>query len=883
MKNFPRTAIPSGYRFLLVSLAILMLFGTVFRLLLFILNPGLALHSDPADILYAFLNRGLLFDVYIAAYILAAPFVLVSISMLANRNFRITALISNGLIIAGGILWLFVSSIDTGYFRYYNSRITSAVFTWIGEIGLTLKVMLTEFDNLLLVLLFLVITAGFVWVQLRIGKKYAGTPALKLNLAHRLAAFLAGTILLFSGIRGTFNPMDTPLLYREAFFTEDHFLNQLGFNPVYHLGYSFNDPQIDHFKEEDEFIVTALDFLERARSDDENPFLVKVRGTDTWKPNIILVFLESMSNAMVSRYNPGLMTTPFLDSLAENGMVFDRFYSAGIHTHNAIFSTLYGLPAVMNNVPMNSLATENQVFHGLPFILKEKGFVNSFYVTGSRDFDNMDRFLSLNGFDRIIADHDYPGGAIYNLWGATDETMFRKVLTDCDSLDRLGKPFFSSVLTISSHDGYIVPETIENSLKNKQYPEKLYEYADLQLRNFIAAARGKDWFDSTLFIFVGDHGQNFKPVYDLNLNYHQVPLIIYAPSSIQPMIYNSPGLQMDIYPTLCGLLDMSYINNGLGVDLLDQKRPFGYFSADNKMGVISDSMFLVYRGKANKSLYAFREEDPENRFDAGKEAAEKMLDYGFSMIQSANYLIRNKLTDLSIPMEELRNTHRYIAHAGGMIDGLPYTNSLEALDLNYRLGFRMFELDIRRASDNVFVAVHEWDEWEEITGYSGPMPPSHDVFITSRLYGKYTPLDIHRINEWFSDHPDAILVTDKINEPAEFSDKFLDRNRLMMELFTLEAVREGFRCGIMSPMPTWNVLKDIQGDKVGFLKDLGVKDVAASRRVIEKNIPLLLKLKQNGIRVYVFHVNYDKGKDEEYVIRHEMDYVYGMYADKSIF
>jgi len=100
-----------------------------------------------------------------------------------------------------------------------------------------------------------------------------------------------------------------------------------------------------------------------------------------------------------------------------------------------------------------------------------------------------------------------------------------------------------------------------------------------------------------------------------------------------------------------------------------------------------------------------------------------------------------------------------------------------------------------------------------------------------------------------------------------------------MELFTLDAIKEGIDAGIRSAMASWNVLSGMNGDKVQALKQMGVTDVAASRRVIKDNLPLLVSLKNNGIRVYVFHVNYDKGKDEAYVICNDMDYIYGMYAD----
>ena len=117
----------------------------------------------------------------------------------------------------------------------------------------------------------------------------------------------------------------------------------------------------------------------------------------------------------------------------------------------------------------------------------------------------------------------------------------------------------------------------------------------------------------------------------------------------------------------------------------------------------------------------------------------------------------------------------------------------------------------------------------------------------------------------------------------DFSKLFIDKKRLMMELFTLNAVKEGVQADIKSAMPTWDILSRIKGDKVQTLVDIGVTDIAASRRIINNNIPLINSLKRNGIKLYVFHVNLDKRKDEAYVVCNDMDYIYGLYADEFDF
>ena len=228
------------------------------------------------------------------------------------------------------------------------------------------------------------------------------------------------------------------------------------------------------------------------------------------------------------------------------------------------------------------------------------------------------------------------------------------------------------------------------------------------------------------------------------------------------------------------------------------------------------------------------------------------------------------------------NNNRYIAHAGGEINEVKSTNSLEALDFSYKKGFRLFELDIIETSDGKLVAAHDWKMWARFTDYSGSLPPSHNEFMKHKIYGDYTTLDLEGINAWFEAHPDAILVTDKVNDPVAFANGFIDKNRLIMELFSQMAIEDASKNGIQT-MISQEPLLNIVGDKLDYLAINNVKYVAVSRRIINNQKKLMLSLKENGIKVYVYNVNFDPGKDEAYVQENEIGLVYGMYADKWVF
>ena len=228
------------------------------------------------------------------------------------------------------------------------------------------------------------------------------------------------------------------------------------------------------------------------------------------------------------------------------------------------------------------------------------------------------------------------------------------------------------------------------------------------------------------------------------------------------------------------------------------------------------------------------------------------------------------------------STDRYIAHAGGEINGVKSTNSKQALDDNYKKGFRLFELDIIETSDGHMVAAHDWKMWARFTDYAGTLPPSLEEFKKHKIYGDYATLDMQGINAWFKAHPDATLITDKVNNPIAFANAFIDKKRLMMELFSLMAVEGASENGI-NTIISQEPLMAIKGDKLNYLAVNNVKYVAVSRRIIASQKKLMLQLRNQGIKVYVYNVNFDAGKDEKYVQENEIGLVYGMYADKWVF
>ena len=237
----------------------------------------------------------------------------------------------------------------------------------------------------------------------------------------------------------------------------------------------------------------------------------------------------------------------------------------------------------------------------------------------------------------------------------------------------------------------------------------------------------------------------------------------------------------------------------------------------------------------------------------------------------ASELIKNEL-----PLKS--DATRYLAHAGGEINGDRYTNSLEALNLNYSLGFRVFEIDIITTSDGHLVCAHDWESWKRFTNFEGDTPPTLNEFLKHKIKKGYTPISLKMIHEWFINHPEAILFTDKINDPEKVSSVFTSKSQLIMKLVSFPAVKKAATLNIEIAIGE-NILNSMKKNVVQQLQNLDVKHIVISIKSIKNKESLLLDIKKAGIKTYAQHVNFEKGKDELYIFNNEMDFLYGFYAD----
>jgi phosphoglycerol transferase MdoB-like AlkP superfamily enzyme len=195
-------------------------------------------------------------------------------------------------------------------------------------------------------------------------------------------------------------------------------------------------------------------------------------------------------------------------------------------------------------------------------------------------------------------------------------------------------------MTASSHGPYILPPYF--TPKPNDIVTQLVEYADWSLRQLVTLSAKEEWFNNTLFVFVADHGGVYAPLYDMPLSYHHSPFVIYAPHILkEARALDLLTEQIDVFPIVMGLLSLPYVNNTLGVDVLAQPRPYVYFCADNKYGVLDKEYFLVTQESGEAALYRYADKDTKNVIAAYPEHAAAMRDYALSNMQAYQYALDN--------------------------------------------------------------------------------------------------------------------------------------------------------------------------------------------------------------------------------------------------
>jgi phosphoglycerol transferase MdoB-like AlkP superfamily enzyme len=586
---------------------------------------------------------GLRFDLAISGYILILPFFILSILSFFKKPFPVVNKILFYFIFIVFTLSFMVCAIDIPYFAQFFSRFSITAFEWFDSPGFVFKMVVEEPRYWLVGIPFVLLVFSFYKLLKRTLSDPTETTAH--TWGYKVTLTVLTLLIMFLGISGRVEKK-SPILIGTAYFCNNPFLNQLGLNPNFTLIRSYLDSKESRNKtvqimNDSEAVANVQRYL-NIQQPDKNLPLSRQKNVGEAVPNkynVVVVIMESMSAGKMERGGNHNHLTPFLDSLSYKGYYFKNNYTAGIHTFNGIFSSLFSMPALFRQHPMKESAIMK--YHGIFSTLKEKGYSTIYFTTHDGQFDNVEGFMKANDCETVISQINYPLNQVKTTLGVPDDYMFEYSMPVLNTLSEKNKPFVAAFMTASDHGPYYLPDYFKPH--TKEIKTQITEFADYSLRKFIQLSSKQKWFKNTIFVFVADHGAALDNTYELALDYNHAPLLFYAPDIIKdPKTLDCMAGQIDIFPTIMGLLKQPYTNNTLGIDLLHESRPYIFFNADDKYGVIDRDWLLIGKTDGSQKLYKYQSKDTHNYATENPKQAEKMNTYAKSHLQTCQYMILKK-------------------------------------------------------------------------------------------------------------------------------------------------------------------------------------------------------------------------------------------------
>jgi len=315
--------------------------------------------------------------------------------------------------------------------------------------------------------------------------------------------------------------------------------------------------------------------------------------------NVIQITVESLSAKYLGCYGEpphaakGL--TPNLDRIAGESLWFRRCYASGTRTVRGMEALTLSVPPIPGQSILRRKGCENLCTLGS--VLAAQGYDTAFIYGGDGFFDNMNYFFSANGYRVVDQPVKLRAGVkptFANAWGACDEDAFAWSMEEADRAHAAGKPFHHFIMSTSNHRPYTWPAgRIDPKLTGRAGG---VAYTDHAIGAFLEAARSKPWFKDTIFVIVADHCASVAGKQELEVRKYEIPLFIWSPGNIEPRRVDTLVAQLDLAPTLLGLLNISYDSRFLGTDVLRPSyRPRIFISNYQKVGMIRDNQLTVLK------------------------------------------------------------------------------------------------------------------------------------------------------------------------------------------------------------------------------------------------------------------------------------------------
>ena len=432
--------------------------------------------------------------------------------------------------------------------------------------------------------------------------------------------------------------------------TDNAFVNELSGNGIYEFFAAFRSSHLDYSRfyttlPEDQAFRDVRTMLKTPEatyvSDDPRDLTREIRHEGPEKRlNVVLISIESFSADFMKTFGDDRGITPNLDALVNQSLFFDNLYANGTRTVRGLEALSLAIPPT----PGDSLvkAHNNENLFSVASVFNDRGYQSDFVYGGYGYFDNMNYFFSHNGYRAVDRNDISKDDPIHheNVWGVADEDLYTLAMRQMDSIHAEGKPFFLHIMTTSNHRPFTVPA--DRVPQKNGTREAAVAYTDWSIADFLKRARSKPYFDDTIFVITADHCASSAGRTSVPINRYHIPLWIYAPKHIQPQRVHRLMSQIDIMPTVFGMLNFSYRSRFFGYDLfqLEPGRERAFPATYEKLGYLRDDVLTVL--EPQRRLEQLRPDYDTGDGEVVKPIEQPKVDQATAYYQVAAHMYKNR-------------------------------------------------------------------------------------------------------------------------------------------------------------------------------------------------------------------------------------------------
>lgn len=552
--------------------------------------------------------KGLRIDLSTAGYLGVIPFLLWFIHSLFPVKFT-DKLITIYTVFMLMLVALITTS-DLQIYKMWGSKLNAQALVYLRYPKEAMASMSSSPVFLLVVICAGIFLAGYYLYSAIFKRRlsFDAPPRSLVTVASRIFLFVFFCGVLLLAIRGGTGlaPMNPGFAYFSNHQFANHAALNASWNLMYDLKHYFRHKNNQFVYMSDVEMHERVDRLMAARLPNDTEHVLTVS-----RPNIVVIILESWTADVIASLGAEKGIAPCFDELAAKGILFTDFYANG-------YRTAFGIPAVLSgfpSTPEGSIIKRPSKMERLPTLagtLKANGYATSFYYGGDTHFDDMNAFFVHSKFDTVTNKSSFESKDMNSKWGVHDHVLFDRVLSE---LSRQPEPFFSAMLTISSHEPFEVPmKTVFNGNDPPALFKNAIHYTDKSLKTFIEKSQTQPWFKNTLFVLVADHGSALplnRPNAFMPERY-RIPLLLYGEvikKTYQGTRRPITGSQSDIAATILAQLQIKYEDFSWSNNLFNSNRTnFAFYNFAGGFALRTPKHTAIYDMVSNKAIPNIKEQ-----------------------------------------------------------------------------------------------------------------------------------------------------------------------------------------------------------------------------------------------------------------------------------